>query len=71
MLVCSHQWGAAVVAGLFPAEQRARALAAVMFGFPLAQVLGVPAGSWIAYTFGWRYLFWGVVAINIPAIYLL
>tara|TARA_B110000908_G_scaffold151401_1_gene186092 strand:- start:424 stop:1590 length:1167 start_codon:yes stop_codon:yes gene_type:complete len=63
--------GAAVVAGLFPAEQRARVLAAVMFGFTLAQVLGVPAGSWIAYTFGWRYAFWGVVAINIPAIYLI
>ena len=63
--------GAAVVAGLYPAEQRARVLAAVMFGFTLAQVLGVPAGSWIAYTFGWRYAFWGVVAINIPAIYLI
>lgn len=63
--------GAAVVAGLFPVEQRARVLAAVMFGFTLAQVLGVPAGSWIAYTFGWRYAFWGVVAINIPAIYLI
>lgn len=63
--------GAAVVAGLFPAEQRARVLAAVMFGFTLAQVLGVPAGSWIAYTFGSRYAFWGVVAINIPAIYLI
>jgi DHA1 family inner membrane transport protein len=62
---------AAVVAGLYPAEQRARVLAAVMFGFTLAQVLGVPAGSWIAYTFGWRYAFWGVVAINIPAIYLI
>lgn len=63
--------GAAVVAGLYPAEQRARVLAAVMFGFTLAQVLGVPAGSWIAYSFGWRYAFWGVVAINIPAIYLI
>ena len=63
--------GAAVVAGLYPAEQRARVLAALMFGFTLAQVLGVPAGSWIAYTFGWRYAFWVVVAINIPAIYLI
>ena len=63
--------GAAVAANLFPETQRARVLAAVMFGFTLAQVVGVPAGSWIAYTFGWRYAFWGVVALNIPAIYLI
>ncbi len=59
--------GAAVVAGLFPAEQRARVLAAVMFGFTLAQVLGVPAGSWIAYTFGWRWAFWLVFALALLA----
>jgi multidrug resistance protein len=63
--------GAAVVAGLFPAEQRARVLAAAMFGFTLAQVLGVPAGSWIAYTFGWRWAFWGVVILNLPCIFLI
>lgn len=62
--------GAAVVAGLFPAEQRARVLAAAMFGFTLAQVLGVPAGAWIAYTFGWRFAFWGVVVLNVPCIFL-
>ena len=63
--------GAAVVAGLFPEDQRARVLAAAMFGFTLAQVLGVPAGSWVAYTFGWRYAFWGVVILNLPCIFLI
>ncbi|MDG1471453.1 MAG: MFS transporter [Ascidiaceihabitans sp.] len=63
--------GAAVVAGLFPEDQRARVLAAAMFGFTLAQVLGVPAGSWVAYTFGWRYAFWGVVVLNLPCIFLI
>lgn len=63
--------GAAVVAGLFPEDQRARVLAAAMFGFTLAQVLGVPAGSWVAYTFGWRFAFWGVVILNLPCIFLI
>ncbi|MEP2681259.1 MULTISPECIES: MFS transporter [Rhodobacterales] len=63
--------GAAVVAGLYPPEQRARVLAAAMFGFSLAQVIGVPAGAWIAYTFGWRFAFWGVVVLNIPCIFLI
>lgn len=59
---------AAVAAGLYPPQQRARVLAAVFFGLTLAQVIGVPAGSWIAYTFGWRWAFWVVVALAIPAI---
>jgi predicted MFS family arabinose efflux permease len=42
-----------------------------MFGFTLAQVLGVPAGSWVAYTFGWRFAFWGVVILNLPCIFLI
>lgn len=63
--------GAAVVAGLFPEDQRARVLAAAMFGFTLAQVLGVPAGSWVAYTFGWQIVFWAVAAFSLPCVYLI
>ncbi|WP_157728963.1 MFS transporter [Sulfitobacter sp. DFL-23] len=59
---------AATAAALFPPEQRARVLAMVFFGFSVAQVLGVPAGSWIAYTFGWRWGFWSVVALALPCI---
>lgn len=57
---------AAVAAALYPEEQRARVLAAVFFGLTLSQVLGVPAGSWIAYSFGWRYSFWLVLALTLP-----
>ncbi|WP_299045446.1 MFS transporter [uncultured Tateyamaria sp.] len=62
---------AAVAAALYPVEMRARVLAAVFFGLTLAQVVGVPAGSWIAYTFGWRWAFWVVVGLAVPAIALI
>ncbi|MEH6521002.1 MFS transporter [Sulfitobacter sp.] len=57
---------AAVAAALYPEEQRARVLAAVFFGLTLSQVMGVPAGSWIAYTFGWRWALWLVLALAVP-----
>ncbi|MEL7099613.1 MAG: MFS transporter [Pseudomonadota bacterium] len=59
---------AATAAGLYPEAQRARVLAAVFFGLTLAQVVGVPAGSWIAYTFGWRWAFWITVALALPCL---
>ena len=62
---------AATAAALYPEAQRARVLAAVFFGLTLAQVVGVPAGSWIAYTFGWRWTFWLTVALALPCIALI
>ncbi|WP_162164308.1 MFS transporter [Roseivivax isoporae] len=61
---------AAVAAALSPPETRGRALAAVVFGLTLAQVAGVPAGGWIAYTFGWRAAFWVVLAVALAGIWL-
>jgi DHA1 family inner membrane transport protein len=59
---------AAVAAGLSAPDRQARALAAVFFGLTLAQVVGVPAGGWIAYTFGWRAAFLVVFAMALPII---
>ncbi|MFD1342818.1 MFS transporter [Litorisediminicola beolgyonensis] len=61
---------AAVAAGLAPPEARGKVLASVIFGLSLAQVFGVPAGSWIAFTFGWRVAFWLVTALALVAIVL-
>jgi MFS transporter, DHA1 family, inner membrane transport protein len=41
-------------------EDRGKALSNVFFGLTLAQALGVPAGAWIGYTFGWQAAFWVV-----------
>ncbi|WP_372805664.1 MFS transporter [Loktanella salsilacus] len=59
---------ASVAAGLSAPERRGKALAAVIFGLSLAQVLGVPAGSFIAYTFGWRAAFVVVALLALPII---
>lgn len=57
---------ASVAAGLSAPDRRARALAAVFFGLTLSQVLGVPAGGFIAYTFGWRSAFAIVCLLTLP-----
>lgn len=61
---------AAVAAGLSAPSERGRALAAVFFGLTLAQVAGVPVGSWIAYTYGWRMAFWLVALLALAGLWL-
>lgn len=62
---------ASVAAGLSAPDRQARALANVFFGLTIAQVLGVPAGGWIAYTFGWRTAFIVVAVIAVPVLWLI
>jgi len=63
--------GSAVAAGLSAPEKRARSLAAVFFGLTLAQIFGVPVGSYLSYTYGWRTAFYIVAILSLPCIYLL
>jgi len=63
--------GAAVAAGVSAPENRAKALSTVFIGLTLAQVFGVPVGSFIAYTFGWRVAFAIVVLLALPCIWLI
>ena len=57
--------GAAVVMALAAPAAQGKAISAFYFGLTLSQVIGVPAGGWIAYTFGWRMAFWMVLALAI------
>jgi len=62
---------AAVAAGISAPEHRAKALATVFIGLTLAQVFGVPVGSFIAYTFGWRVAFGVVALLAVPCLWLI
>ncbi len=62
---------AAVAAGLSPPEKQGAALSLVFLGFSLSQVVGVPLGSYLAYTFGWRTAFALVVLLAVPSIWLI
>ena len=62
---------AAVAAGLSAPERRAKALAAVFFGMTMSQILGLPLGSFIAYTYGWRMAFAVVLLVLIPCLWLI
>jgi predicted MFS family arabinose efflux permease len=59
---------AAVAASSVAPERRAMALATVFSGIAIAQVLGVPAGSYLGYTLGWQSAFWAVAVLLVIAI---
>ncbi|WP_430448845.1 MFS transporter [Rhodophyticola sp.] len=54
--------------GLVAPADRARALGIVFGGLTLAQVAGVPLGSYIGYTFGWQAAFWVVAGFGVAAL---
>jgi MFS transporter, DHA1 family, inner membrane transport protein len=56
---------ASVGVSIAGAGQQGRALAIVFGGLSLAQVLGVPAGAWLGYAFGWQAAFGVVVGLSL------
>ena len=56
---------AGVASSISAPERQGKALATVFAGLTFAQVLGVPAGTWIGYTFGWQSAFWLVAALTV------
>ncbi|NIF80698.1 MFS transporter [Paraburkholderia sp. Cy-641] len=57
--------GAVVAASLVPAEKRASAIALMFTGLTLANVLGVPFGTFVGQQFGWRATFWIVSGLGV------
>ncbi len=57
--------GAVVAASLVPREKRASAIALMFTGLTLANVLGVPFGTFVGQNFGWRMSFWIVAALGV------
>ncbi|MEU2548389.1 Cmx/CmrA family chloramphenicol efflux MFS transporter [Streptomyces roseolus] len=69
-LACAGFWavGAAVAVAMVPVDTRARALAVMIGGLSIANVLGVPAGAFLGEHLGWRSAFWAVAAASAIAL---
>lgn len=59
--------GSTIAAGLVPENRRASAIAMMFMGLTVAIVTGVPLGTLIGQTFGWRATFWAVAALGLVA----
>ena len=69
-LACAGFWaiGAAVAMAMVPLGTRARAMAVMLGGLSIANVLGVPAGAFLGEHFGWRSAFWAVAVASAIAL---
>ncbi|MFF3613704.1 Cmx/CmrA family chloramphenicol efflux MFS transporter [Streptomyces sp. NPDC002580] len=69
-LACAGFWavGASVAVAMVPATSRARALAVMIGGLSIANVIGVPAGAFLGEGLGWRSAFWAVGAASAVAL---
>jgi DHA1 family inner membrane transport protein len=59
--------GSVVATGLVPANKKASAIAIMFTGLTVANILGVPFGTWLGQAYGWRSTFWAVTLIGILA----
>ncbi|QEE47256.1 MFS transporter [Rhizobium sp. WL3] len=67
--------GSVVATGLVAPERRASAIAIMFTGLTVANIAGVPFGTWLGQEYGWRTTFWavavvGVIALAVLAIFL-
>ncbi|MDF2806785.1 MAG: transporter [Cellulosimicrobium sp.] len=60
--------GAVVAADLVAPEKRAGAISVMFAGLTIANVLGVPFGTFLGQAAGWRATFWAITAIGVVAL---
>ncbi|MEO5865532.1 MAG: MFS transporter [Sphingomonas sp.] len=60
--------GSVVATGLVSKDRKASAIAMMFTGLALANVLGVPLGTWIGQHLSWRATFWAVTQIGLIAL---
>jgi len=61
----------AITTDLFPLEMRGRVMGFVQTAFAGAQVIGLPAGIYFANTWNWHAPFYAIVAVAIPAAFVI
>jgi DHA1 family inner membrane transport protein len=59
--------GAVLAASLVAPDRKARAIATMFLGLTVANVLGVPLGTFLGQAFGWRSTFWAITAVGVAA----
>lgn len=59
--------GSVVATGLVALDRKASAIAVMFTGLTVANILGVPLGTWIGQHFGWRAAFWAVTLVGLIA----
>lgn len=60
--------GSVVATSLVVKEKQASAIALMFTGLTVANVLGVPFGTWLGQIYGWRSTFWAVSVIGMLAL---
>lgn len=60
--------GSVIASQLVPKEKRAGAIATMFTGLTLANILGVPIGTFIGQAYGWRATFWLITVIGFIAL---
>jgi len=60
--------GSVVATGLVAPERKASAIAVMFTGLTVANILGVPLGTWLGLQYGWRATFWAVAVIGVLAL---
>jgi DHA1 family inner membrane transport protein len=59
--------GSVVATGLVAPNRKASAIAIMFTGLTVANILGVPFGTWLGQAYGWRSTFWAVTLVGIAA----
>ncbi len=57
-----------VAASLVTADRKGRAVASVMLGLSVANVVGVPAATWLGQNLGWRAAYWLVAVLGLATV---
>ncbi|MEM1503955.1 MFS transporter [Domibacillus sp. 8LH] len=60
--------GSTIAVQLVPPHKKASAIALMFTGLTVATVTGVPLGTFIGQSFGWRATFWGVALLGVVAV---
>lgn len=60
--------GSVVATSLVAPNKRASAIAFMFTGLTVANILGVPSGTWLGQVFGWRATFWAVAGVGVVAL---